>query len=155
MRLRACCVLPVAGVHEPVAKNVDGRGCQSAKDTQPGEASALCKQQGPSQLQTRVWRIRSLSTTEQDSEVWQGPPDGMGTASGGSILKSCNLVIQRLQVPLQWLFWDPVKPQRNSRTVCPLQAPSSTGKSDTAADHLPFNIHSSLRGGTASEFTEC
>lgn len=25
------CVLPMAGVHEPVAKNVDGRGCQSAK----------------------------------------------------------------------------------------------------------------------------
>lgn len=41
VRLRACCVLPVAGVHEPVAKNVDGRGYQSAKDTQPGEASAL------------------------------------------------------------------------------------------------------------------
>lgn len=43
-------MLPMAGVHEPVAKNVDGRGCQSAKDTQPGEASALCKQQGLSQL---------------------------------------------------------------------------------------------------------
>ena len=50
LRLRACSVLPVAGVHEPVAKNVDGRGCQSAKDTQSGEASALCKQQVLSQL---------------------------------------------------------------------------------------------------------
>lgn len=65
----------------------------------------------------------SPSTTEQDSEVWQGPPwMEWEPRVGGSILKSCNLVIQRLQVPLQWLFWDPVKPQRNSRTVCPLRS---------------------------------
>ena len=48
--------------------------------------------------------------------------DGVGTASGGKHLKSCNLVTQRFQVPLQWLFWDPVKPQPNSRTPCPLRS---------------------------------
>lgn len=46
-------MLPVAGVHEPVAKNVDGRGCQSAKDTQP-VLSANSKDY-PS-FETRVWR---------------------------------------------------------------------------------------------------
>ena len=58
------------------AKNVDGWGCQSTKDTQPREASALCKQQV-------LFQLRNSGVEDCDPQAWMSRTQRCGRCRPG------------------------------------------------------------------------
>lgn len=56
VRLRACCVLPVAGVHEPFAKNVDEEDVSQPRTLSQGKPVLSANSRYYPSFETQVWR---------------------------------------------------------------------------------------------------